>query len=140
MRILITTQTNKGLEHSGFAHIASISDIDAKVQPASVTELVADDVLDEWQPREPVLNSLLSKLRKGGRISFTGVDLEEVTRALMSRTITVPEANHLLFRNNNKSAVSLELMLESLISRGLKVMTARIQGFQYMITAVRDGN
>jgi hypothetical protein len=87
-----------------------------------------------------VLNSLLSKLRKGGRISFTGVDLEEVTRALMSRTITVPEANHLLFRNNNKSAVSLELMLESLISRGLKVMTARIQGFQYMITAVRDGN
>jgi hypothetical protein len=138
MRVFVTTETTKTEDTDAFDVSGDVSKIDTTVTPASATEVIANDVLDEWNPREPIGRSLASKLRRGGRISFVGNDLEEISRAMFNRSINLDEANSLLYGQGKKSMATMEQMLQMVDSFGLKVITARVQAFQYYIVAVRE--
>lgn len=138
MRVFVTTETTKTEDTDAFDVSGDVSKIETTVTPSSATEVIANDVLDEWNPREPVGRGLAKLLRRGGRISFVGHDLEEIARAMFNRSISLDEANKLLYSNSKKSMATMEQMLQMVDSFGLKVITARVQAFQYYIVAVRE--
>lgn len=137
MRTLVTENLERDSEDKSFGAVCHVENIEHGIVPASCTELVCNDSLDYTVDREQALLSCVKKLRYDGRIVITGVDIEEVTRELASRRISVLDAINILYRGRN-SASSLNIMIDMLRQCGLEILFGRIDNFHYFVTAVRN--
>ncbi len=111
-------------------------EMDMKIKGALTT---FTNILDYVVNRNEVLALLISKLRYGGRISFTGVDLDSISLSLVARKITATQAANALY-SGRLAVTTLEEMSKKLMENGLEVITHRLQEPQYFITARRHAN
>ena len=107
------------------------------VVPSIATEIICNDILDYQEKRYDVLKNILTRLRYGGKIIITGVDVEEVCREYLNRTISIVDVENLLYQER-KSATNIHRMLSELTNNGLDILTCRTQSCHYYIVAIRN--
>ena len=123
---------------SNYDKCVMLNDLQQQLLQAEATEVFAGDVLDYVVPRNQILEAILDKVRYGGRIVFTGLDLDEAARATVTRFIDT-ETSINLFYAGRASAVPLLYMKGILTQYGYKILNARLDGLYYMITVERSG-
>lgn len=123
----------------GYNHVLKIHEIDQlnSIVPSSQTEIQANDILDYVSDREGILKKLVGSLRYGGRISFTGVDLLEVSRAIAAGTLDIYTGGKFLY-NNRLSTTSSYQLAHILQQNGIKVVKIRGNNFRYYLLALRE--
>lgn len=139
-RLLIETSVEEENESAaGYNHVLKIHEIDqlSQIVPSSQTEIEANDILDYVVDREQTLKKLVNSLRYGGRISFTGVDLLEVSRAITTGTVDIYTGSKFLY-NNRLSTTSSYQLAHILQQAGLKVVKMRSNNYRYYLLALRE--
>lgn len=106
---------------------------------ASCKNILVDDVIDFVPGRKDYLQYLISRLRYGGKLTVTGTDLEEVSRAVVLGNLNSQQANDLLMRGR-KSVMTLQDMLDYFRSKPVKINMKRTNMFQYCIEVERPKN
>lgn len=129
--IRLFTQTEPNLKDDEQA--TSLYDVD-EVQDASCSTIHADYTLDEVDERE-YLPLLVKKLRHGGELHISGVDLGEVSRYFTFGHLQEVEVKELIM---NKNLSTINFVLSILQGLKLKIMTKRINNMTYYIKAVRE--
>lgn len=137
-----------GDERSGYVNIdaSQSADIDGFVDDGEASEIVALDVLDYFPGPDvdDILNKWLKKLAHGGVLTLSVVDLREVSRAILAGSISLVDANELLFGKQEKdwqfkkSAFTLSQLAEVLETLGYKVLAKRVQNFRAVVTVQRN--
>jgi len=106
-----------------------------EVDDASIKELITD-ILDYSPNRHEIFLKLIKKIRKDGTIAFYGIELLEVSRALVNRHMGSEEANKLLY-NGKLSVVTKDYLLDKLTEQKFHILTKRIDNNQYCVVAKR---
>lgn len=107
-----------------------------------VTELFIDNFLD-YIPVENILEALTvwkTKLRHGSKLIITSNDIIQIAKAVLTKTIKIPQINQLLFGEGNlgkRSCLSLEDVVSLLEHLELKIVTKRISEMKFTIIAER---
>jgi hypothetical protein len=122
-----------------------VGDLAPIVDPAEATEFIALDILDRVPDsyQEAVLNHWVSRLRKGGVIAISVIDLTSVARALSNGQITTDAAKHLLYSGQQQqwdrrtTGYTLKSLADALSNRGLKILKKRLEGFSAVVVAQR---
>jgi hypothetical protein len=112
-----------------------------KIIDGSLPSVNIEDSLDmvSYKDREATLQNIIKKIMYGGFIELTGVDLEEVSRAINQGYISEDEGNSLLYGNSNSLSVSSLDSVCGLISKyGFKVFQQRRNKYRYYIKAKRS--
>ena len=101
------------------------------------TEILAPNLLDYFgfESLNPVISSIVSKMRKGSTIKIGGVDARMMARGIIEGAIPVYDLNQAIF--SRRSITDVNLTKELLISLGLKIISARLVGLNYEIEATR---
>lgn len=133
--ILDTKGFNKGNVHN----------LDWVADNASVTHLIADDVLSRFTFPEVngILQNWLSKIALNGSITIRGIDFEEVARALVLEQVTIQEAAKLIYGDQKGpedircSSMSILDIVAYLEQYGLQITRKIFEGYQYTVEATR---
>jgi hypothetical protein len=157
MKINIMYHTDS--PRSGFLNIDPYSDgtvkntvvgdpknLDEHVDDASCKEIVALRVLDNYSSQEvdSIINHWVSKLRMGGSICIGGTDMRNVAKSLYQGNIGINDANMLIFGNQDKdwehkqSCLDVNIMVDILKERGLKIVKKRVNGYDFVVVAERS--
>lgn len=134
MRVFIQRDAN---QRSDSADISCTIEQLKSVPPATATEIICENALDYQEDRLGTIQQLVSRLRYGGRIIITGVDVNEISRELLNGTISIDEALSLLYEGR-KSADSAIRMKQIFTDIGLEVVNCRINNLCYYILARRN--
>lgn len=109
-------------------------------QTNQVTHLFIDRFL-EFIPVEHIMEALSvwkTKLRHGASLIITGTDICQIGKAILTKTLKIPEINKILFGTGNRCCLSLEDVVSLLEHLELKIITKRISdNFTYTIIAER---
>ena len=133
MKIEIFLNENKRITEAdiyvGYEDLVSVDN-------ASCKEIYLGYLLDEIkdESKEDVLDSIIRKMRHGGKIEITGTDLKEVARQLTYGSIEEARAIELVSTYN---LCSIHFLAELLASRGLKILNKRLVNLGYYISAER---
>jgi hypothetical protein len=119
--------------------------LDATCDAAEAEELVALDILDLFPAKvaDAVLDHWLSRLAHGGKITLSVVDMMEVARGFTARSLSIEDANLLLHGNQSqpwefrKATYYLPMVVNTLTSKGYKILTKKISNYRAVITAER---
>lgn len=136
------------LNHHKYRNEESQQDLynlDNLADDGEVEEILAYDVIDylEAGKVEGAIDHWVRKLRVGGKIVVSGTDIIEVAKGVASYKLTVADANKLLYnadRDNPKTYKKVAftcLALKEYLGKkhGLKINTARINGYQMVVSA-----
>lgn len=107
------------------------------IPSATVTEIICENALDYQVDRLSAIQELVSKLRYGGRLIMTGVDVNETSRELLNGTISIDEALSLLY-GGKRSADSALRMKSIFTELGLEVVNCRVNNLYYYILVRRN--
>ncbi len=107
------------------------------VLPASATDIICEDALDFSRNRVENIRAIVSKMRYGGRLVITGLDVDELARELINRNISSLEACNLLY-GERESASTINIMIGQLREFGIDIVNCRLQGVFYYILATRN--
>lgn len=136
---------------SGFTQVdfyeKDLNYLDEVCEDAECDTIIADDLIDYFPSTlvDILLESLLVKLRHGGRIVIGGTDLNEVVRNLFNKNLSTVNANILLFGMQNepwefrKSVLPAAELATALKQCGLKILKNRTnpENCHYVIEAER---
>lgn len=122
-----------------------ITCLDAYIDDAEAEEILAIDVLDYYQMgvADDILNNWIKKLKIGGELVISCVDLREVTRLYEKGTLNFIEINRLLHGDQDKDwnfrkcSLTLEMLIAVLKSRELKIITAKIDNLKAIVRCKR---
>lgn len=109
----------------------------ASIPAAVATEILCEDAADYSNNRVETLSNIISKLRYGGRLIITGVDINEVSREVLNKNISIDDAAALLYGGRQSVSSALK-MRELFTSFGLEVVNCRIKNLHYYILAKRN--
>lgn len=122
-----------------------VADLNNIVDDAEADEILAHDVLD-YIPSpalETTVANWISKLRHGGTISVSGVDIILVSKALVQQRITLTDANFLLYGEQNepweyrKATLTMNTIVSIFQENGLKLLSKTYDGYKYYVKAER---
>lgn len=137
MKIQITENANSAM--SGYTIVPIVSGkIDFnKIVNNSSEEILALGVLDNILIEDSLLTiqNICSKIRLGGCLYLSGVELNLVARNLINNSITTEEFNKLI--QHKKSFHKLNDIINILQSLGLMIEYAKINGNNYEVKAIR---
>ena len=105
---------------------------------ASQSSIDVKDATDYNNNRQQYMQKVASKLRYGGKISFCGHDLIEISRGVVTRQLSLGEASEMLYDKDKVSLSSASVMVKQLESLGLNVLKARVNNYKYFIEAERQ--
>ena len=105
------------------------------VDAASCMHIRLNNTLDLYQNRVDILKVALSKIRYGGNISISGIDIHILSRFMYDGRYTNAELNSLLFAQTSYSDV--HEMIDLLQASGFVIETIRIEDIRYYLQAVR---
>jgi len=114
-----------------------LAELEDKVGPATATHIVCESALDNEVDRTAGLQKILSRLRYGGKLVITGIDIEEISREFTVRTINEQQAQSLLY-GGRRSASTIGLVVQELINNGLTIVNSRLKDFHYYVLAERN--
>lgn len=105
------------------------------IYAGSTQEILCDKVFEKT-PHD-ILPSLLSKIRHSGLIKLVGTELQEIARGLYTRSLSLQDANKLLY-DGKVRCFSIEQVVELLQNSGFKISKKRLNNCEYFVEAVRD--
>ncbi len=122
-----------------------INNLDWVCDAGSIEHLIADDILSHFRfpAIADILKNWISKLKVSGKITFRGIDFEEVSRALVLEKMNTLEASKLIWGEQSdiydvkQSGLSIIDLIEYLEQFGLKVTKKVFEGYKYTVEAVR---
>lgn len=111
-------------------------------EAAECTELLIDESLQylPLQQVQPILNKLITRLRKNGKMIVIGFDLNEVIKMYLNGIMSVADFNYAVFGNNNPkkcSCVSHTDIQNLLTIGGLKIISVNLNTGKFTIVAQR---
>lgn len=136
MRIFIQQNANQRNES---ADISCTLEQLSSIPAATATEILCEDALDYTENRIEALQNIISKLRYGGRLILTGIDVQELSRELLNKNVSIDEMSQLLY-SGRQSATSVSKMTEVLSALSLIVVNSRIKNMHYYILAKRNAS
>lgn len=121
--------------------INNLDALDVIVDEGEATEIIIDDFLSSVYEKDLhfVLNKLVSKLIKGGRLIIYYTDIELLASKLAQGHITVSDFNDIVFSGcpTLKSFLSTEHILDLLKISNIKIMTRQIKnGYTLVLSGV----
>lgn len=134
MKTYIVRDWEKEKVPSG-ANKVSLKDCN-NIDPSSCTDLFVGDCLDFVDERQKLFEIILSKIRYGGQITITGLDLVDVGRGLFLGQITPVEANNILYKGR-VSGDTMRGIIEALQHYKFEIVQQRCHNLYYTVTAVR---
>ncbi len=120
-----------------------VSNLDALVDDGEAEEIVAYEILDLFPFRDggTILNNWLKKLKKGGTIVLTSLDILSVAKDLHFGNL---EYDHKMIYGNQtanwdfrKASYPLRELVAELKERGLKIIKQRIDNYKAVVVAER---
>ena len=121
--------------------INNLDALDVIVDEGEATEIVVDDFLSSFYEKDvySVLNRLVSKLIKGGKLIVYYTDIELLASKLAQGHITTSDFNDIIFSTcpSFKSFLSTENMLDLLKVLNIKINTKQIKnGYTLVLSGV----
>ncbi len=107
------------------------------IEPSTCTEINVGDCLDYFLDRDNILLALIPKLRYGGKIIITGVDLLDACRALTLGKLSADEGSKVLY-NSKLSCSTLNNVKQILQNNGLKLNQMHSSNLNYYVVATRS--
>lgn len=123
-------QTTYGLKPIEINELALIDD-------GSAIYILADKIIDAFKPeqRPIILGEIVRKIRYGGKLTITGLDLASITKAYNYGNIGFDEFMRTVY--DRSSATSIEKMAEALQAAGLSPGRATHNNYEYLLDAER---
>ena len=118
-----------GYEHVDLSEIGSLDD-------AAYEEIFVDSCLEYIEQRDDFIKELVKKIRYAGQIIISGSDVYEISRAMMSKNLSLEETNSILY-NGRYSISSVLDVVTRLQQLGLNILHKRVNDFKYTIIAER---
>ena len=118
-----------GYEQVDLSEIGSLDD-------AAYEEIFVDSCLDFIEQRDDFIKELVKKIRYEGQIVISGSDMYEISRAMMSKALSLEEANSIIYGSRYSISSVLD-MVAKLQQLGLTVLHKRVNDFKYTIIAER---
>tara|TARA_R110002051_G_scaffold29094_1_gene68227 strand:+ start:2995 stop:3423 length:429 start_codon:yes stop_codon:yes gene_type:complete len=103
---------------------------------AAYKEIFVDSCLDFIEQRDDFIKELVKKIRYEGQIIISGSDIYEISRAMMSKSLSLEEANSIIYGGRYSISSVLD-MVAKLQELGLTVLHKRVNDFKYTIIAER---
>lgn len=109
------------------------------VYDGQCSEIYGPDFLDTLTLNEykPLISKLCKKLEHGGKLILGGIDLIEFMKNVQNYTINVEDFNLTVYSDNRQGMFTLNDSVENLIELGLKIQKKQINGYHFLIEAIR---
>lgn len=141
----IKIQFNKEENPGDYVIVSPQDNLNDICEDSECVELIADDILGYFPGKQvnSVLHLWIKKIRIGGHLVITGIDLVEVMRGIQGRSINLTEANILLYGNQEtayefRASCLTGLELAKIIKNiGFKIVKNSIENFRYIVKVER---
>lgn len=110
-----------------------------EVETNQATEILVDLSLGRV-PVDQVVEIMkvwIKKLRKGGKLILNDLDIQQISKAVISKKNTIPQLNHLLY-DGRVSCLTLEDVSDILRNLGLRILKKSLVEFEYSVEAIRE--
>lgn len=134
MRLFIQQDPN---QRNDAADISCTIEQLKSIPPATATEIICENAIDYQVDRLSTIQELIAKLRYGGRLILTGIDVNEISRELINGTISIDDALSLLYSGKKSAGTALQ-MKQIFMKLGLEVVNCRVNNLHYYILARRN--
>lgn len=122
-----------------------VNNLDPVCDDGEASELVVTDILSYFPARDVdgMFAHWLKKLAHGGIIRITDIDLYDVGKALANRSLSVENANLLLYGEQAKDwqfrrcLLSVQTVVEVLKTRGMQILKKRTDSLRFVVEARR---
>jgi hypothetical protein len=120
------------------------NNMDTICEAAECIEMIMDEVLNfiDIQQIPGVVAKLISRMRKGGTMIVTGLDINEIAKSYINGIWSIADLNLVLFgtgRIKKMSCFSHNDIQNIIVSNGLKINSVDIIGGKFTIIAKREG-
>ena len=112
--------------------LAQVMDID----DGSCEEILLENCLDYVSQRKDFLSEIVKKLRYGGKIIVSGIDLHQVGRQITNGFITTSNAASVLY-NKRQSSSTIDEMQALLELGSLTIISKQLSDISYTLIAQR---
>lgn len=124
---------------------ADVSNLDHSYDEGEVEEIVAHEILDYFPIGQvnQIINGWLAKLAPGGKLIVSTVDIREVSRLYLLDMLSIEEVSELIHGaslrgwDNRKTSFTMSQFVELFKSRGLRVLSARVDRYLCVVTCER---
>lgn len=140
MKLILKRNPTEMSENDDVVIVQSTQMADMLVSNAEADTIIVEDFLSTYSYEElpNVINFILSKLRKGGQVTFSFMDGELAAYNLTRGYISLEEYNNLMFSDMVLSTISSEFMLKMFEKFDLTVESCQIfENSMCVITGVR---
>ena len=115
-----------------YVDLAQVMDID----DGSCEEILLENCLDYVSQRKDFLSEIVKKLRYGGKIIVSGIDLHQVGRQITNGFITTSNAAAVLYDKRQSSSTIDEM--QALLELGsLTIISKQLSDISYTLIAQR---
>jgi hypothetical protein len=122
-----------------------IVNLDEYVDDAEATDIIALNVIDFMPSSETneIIAGWIKKLRHGGTITIGGVDIRDVSKAIIYQQLSLTDANFLLYGAQRapweykKATLTLQHLINALQGQGMEIIKKHSENFTYHVTARR---
>jgi hypothetical protein len=123
----------------------TLDNLSDHVEANEAEEIVANDILDTFplSDADRVLDNWLSRLAHGGKLTISVVDLRSVSREVLANSISIQDANELLYGRQNaphfqkKSVFTLQQLATTLEGKGYKLLRRQVENNRVVVTVER---
>ena len=115
-----------------YVDLAQVMDID----DGSCEEILLETCLDYVSQRKDFLSEIVKKLRYGGKIIVSGIDLHQVGREITNGLITTSNAASGLY-NKRQSSSTIDEMQALLELGSLTIISKQLSDISYTLIAQR---
>jgi hypothetical protein len=111
-------------------------------EQAECTDLILDEIL-EYIPIQNVIDVLtqfITRLRKNGRFTIVGIDINDTLKAYHNGQLSIADLNAMIFgteKIHKCSAFSYTDLEPILTSKGLQIISIDLLGSKFILTAKR---
>jgi hypothetical protein len=121
-------------QEDGYSQV-DLSDV-GDLDDAAYEEVLVGDSLDFIDDRDSFVDEIVKKLRYGGKIIMSGVDIFEVSRGIISKQVKNSDINQILYLRRC-SVSNIFDMADKLSSLGLRIIKKRTDNYRYTLIAER---
>jgi hypothetical protein len=123
----------------------ALGDLSSIVDDGEAEEIVARDIVEYFRQVDvdQILNHWLGKLRRGGTLTITFVDIRDVTKGYLNGSLSVEDYNILVHGTQTrdwdykKSSFCLLDFVATVEAKGYKTLMKRVTNYQSVFTCQR---
>jgi hypothetical protein len=136
------------VKDSGSAKVkADVANLDSHIDNGEAEEIRSSNVLSFYDSNkvDDIINNWISKIRSGGIIQITEIDIEKCFKAFLRSEINMTQLNILIYGEQyqkwdfKKSGLNMHVMSEALKAKGLEIIEKTYHGFNFTIKARKNG-